>query len=78
MHAAADQPGGAGTTGTVRRLVFIAVSDVAMKRPGDVFALGAKRVPMFMVDVEVHTLRLFDLKGLPQESGWGSVPTPVF
>jgi hypothetical protein len=31
-----------------------------------------------MVDVEVHNMKLLDVKDLPHGSGWGTVPTPVF
>jgi hypothetical protein len=31
-----------------------------------------------MMDVEIHNLSLLDLKDLPQDTGWGKVPTPVF
>jgi protein-S-isoprenylcysteine O-methyltransferase Ste14 len=62
----------------VRRLIFISIEDVPVKNPSDLFSINALRVPQFMVDVDVHTLRLIEIKELPHGSGWGSVPTPVF
>jgi protein-S-isoprenylcysteine O-methyltransferase Ste14 len=64
--------------GIVRRLIFLSVEDVPGKGPSDLFAINALRVPQFMADVEVHQLRLLDIKGLPHGSGWGTVPTPTF
>jgi protein-S-isoprenylcysteine O-methyltransferase Ste14 len=78
MHGPSGQPAAGDTSGMVRRLVFLSVSGPAVKRPGDVFALSAKRVPLFMMDVDVHSLRTLDLKELAQDTGWGTVPTPVF
>jgi protein-S-isoprenylcysteine O-methyltransferase Ste14 len=62
----------------VRRLIFISIEDVPVKNPSDLFSMNALRVPQFMVDVDVHTLRLIEIKELPHGSGWGSVPTPMF
>jgi hypothetical protein len=62
----------------VRRLIFLSVEDVEVKSPADLFSINALRVPQFMVDVDVHNLKLIDVKDLPHGSGWGTVPTPVF
>ncbi len=64
--------------GVIRRLIFLSIEDVDVKTPSDLFAINALRVPQFMVDVEVHTMRLLDVNDLPHGSGWGTVPTPVF
>jgi protein-S-isoprenylcysteine O-methyltransferase Ste14 len=64
--------------GMIRRLIFVSIEDVAVKHPSDLFSINALRVPQFMVDVDVHNLRLIEIKELPHGSGWGSVPTPVF
>jgi protein-S-isoprenylcysteine O-methyltransferase Ste14 len=64
--------------GVVRRLIFLSIEDVEVKEPSDLFAINALRVPQFMVDVEVHNMKLLDVKDLPHGSGWGTVPTPVF
>jgi hypothetical protein len=64
--------------GVILRLIVLSIEDVDVKTPADLFAINALRVPQFMVDVEVHTMRLLDVKELPHGSGWGSVPTPVF
>ncbi len=64
--------------GVVRRLIFLSIEGVEMKTPADLFAINALRVPQFMVDVEVHNMRLLDVEDLPHGSGWGTVPTPAF
>jgi hypothetical protein len=46
--------------------------------PSDLFAINAVRVPAFMADVDVHHLKVLEVKGLAPGSGWGTVPTPVF
>ena len=67
-----------GEEGVARRLIFLSIEDVEVKEPSDLFAINALRVPQFMVDVEVHNMKLLDVKDLPHGSGWGTVPTPVF
>ena len=42
------------------------------------FAINALRVPAFMADVDVHDLRVLEIKDLAPGSEWGKVPTPVF
>src|SRR5579864_318582 len=64
--------------GSVRRLIFLRVSNVAVAGPADVFAVNAVRTPDFMVDLDVHDLKVFELKALPVETAWGRVPTPAF
>ena len=64
--------------GTVRRLIFLKISNVAVARPSDVFAINAVRTPQFMIDVDVHQLKILDWKNLPVETAWGKVPTPAF
>jgi protein-S-isoprenylcysteine O-methyltransferase Ste14 len=66
------------SSGVIRRLVFVRIGNVDVREPSDVFALEATREPRFMADVDVHDLRLIDLKDLPPGTGWGAVPTPVF
>ncbi len=77
MHAHQQTGGGMGQ-GVVRRLIFLSIEDMDVKSPFDLFSINALRVPQFMADVEVHSMRLLDVKELPHGSGWGSVPTPVF
>jgi protein-S-isoprenylcysteine O-methyltransferase Ste14 len=64
--------------GVVRRLIFLSIEDVDVKKPADLFSINALRVPQFMVDVDIHNMRLVEVKDLPHGSGWGTVPTPVF
>jgi len=31
-----------------------------------------------MADVEIHEARVISVTDLPEETGWGTVPTPLF
>jgi hypothetical protein len=68
----------AEANGMVRRLIFLSIEDVPVNGPYDLFSINALRMPQFYLDVELHELRLLDIKDLPSGSGWGTVPTPVF
>jgi hypothetical protein len=61
-----------------RRLIFLSIEGAASQSPADLLGINALRVPQFMADVEVHDLRLVEVRELPHGSGWGSVPTPTF
>jgi hypothetical protein len=52
----------------------------ASTTPGSagVFAIGAARRPLFMLDLDVHSLAVEALQDLPPGTGWGEVPTPMF
>ncbi len=77
MHA--QHHGDAVTDGgMVRRLIFLSIENVDVKDPRRPFCVNALRVPQFMADVDVHNLRLLEVKDLAHGSGWGTVPTPVF
>jgi protein-S-isoprenylcysteine O-methyltransferase Ste14 len=80
MHGAMSMQHHAGGNmqGVVRRLIFLSVEDVKGTSPAALFSINAVRVPQFMVDLDVHNMTLLDVKELPHESGWGTVPTPVF
>jgi protein-S-isoprenylcysteine O-methyltransferase Ste14 len=64
-------------TGITRRLIFLDVSG-SKELPAGAFTLNARRVPIFMADIEFHSLRLLKLRDLPPQTGWQDVPTPVF
>lgn len=64
--------------GVIRRLVFLAIEDIVVQAPADLFAVNGRRVPQFMLDVDLHNMQLLDIKDLPHGSGWGTVPTPIF
>lgn len=70
-HAAGD--------GTVRRSIFVFVKTPSQERtPADLFAINARRSPLFVADVDIHSLALQGVRDLPFETGWGQVPTPWF
>ena len=74
-----EHEGAPGVSGDVtRRLIFLSIEDVDVKKPADLFSINALRVPQFMVDVEVHSMQIMEVRELPHGSGWGTVPTPVF
>ena len=77
MHSASGAPAHMAQ-GMERRLVFVKVSGATGQRPFDVFSIEAARSPQFMVDVDVHTLAIRNLKDLPKQTAWADVPTPVF
>ncbi len=78
-HVANMEPAGHGMEmGVVRRLIFLNVSGEVISQPSDFFSINTKRVPRFMVDVDVHNLKLIQLKDLPTDTGWGKLPTPMF
>jgi hypothetical protein len=77
-HAAVGAPSTASPT--VRRIIFLRVGNNGELGGGfsSLFAIGASRVPQFLVDVDMHTLTLLGVKDLGPGTGWGRVPTPMF
>jgi protein-S-isoprenylcysteine O-methyltransferase Ste14 len=78
MHGPAGHVGQGATAGVERRLIFLRVDNEDVRNPFDVFSISAARTPQFMVDVDIHNLSMHDLKELPEDTGWGKVPTPIF
>ena len=78
MHSASGAGAHPMVGGMDRRLVFVEVSGTAGQTPFDVFGIGVERSPQFLLDVDIHTLAIQDLKDLPRETAWAHVPTPVF
>ena len=72
-------PMAGGGGGMVRRLIFLRV-EVPNGDQGSssLFAINARRSPLFLVDVDMHTLAVQTVRDLPQDTGWGRVPTPIF
>jgi protein-S-isoprenylcysteine O-methyltransferase Ste14 len=66
-----------GQPGVVRRLVFLEIDDAGAV-PYGLFAISARRIPVFMLDLNVHELQVLSVRDLPRVTGWGTVPTPVF
>jgi hypothetical protein len=80
-HAHHEIPGHSAhsmTDGVVRRLLFLRIENVPVDRPADLLSINARRVPVIMLDVEIHSMTVLDFRELPQDTGWGTVPTPVF
>jgi hypothetical protein len=78
MHGSSGHASNDMGAGILRRLVFLKIEGVPVDKPYDLLSINAKRMPQFMLDIEVHELKLLELKDLPQDTGWGTVPTPVF
>jgi len=70
LHAGMAMPGGAGEAAT-RRLIFMDIEGVPAATPADLFAINAVRVPAFMADVDVHNLKLLEVKDLAAGAGGG-------
>ncbi|MBF0473051.1 MAG: isoprenylcysteine carboxylmethyltransferase family protein [Nitrospirae bacterium] len=66
------------SNGVVRRLIFIDISGISIRSPYDLFSINAQRSPQFMADVDIHNLKIIDIKNLSQDTGWGKLPTPSF
>lgn len=65
-------------SGMEQRLVFLRIDGVRIDEPYDMLSINARRSPLFMLDVDIHGLNVVDIKDLPPDTGWGTVPTPVF
>jgi protein-S-isoprenylcysteine O-methyltransferase Ste14 len=76
MKGAAVAPPG----GVVRRLVWLKLEKLPPSGDAfDDFGPDVVRQPVFMADVEFHSLQLLTVKDLPSDiTGWNHVPTPVF
>ena len=77
MHCANHKSGGM-EGGWGRGHIFFGKKKGELKKPADLFSINALRVPRFMLDVDVHNMKLLEIKDLPHGSGWGTVPTPMF
>ncbi|MBI5741336.1 MAG: isoprenylcysteine carboxylmethyltransferase family protein [Nitrospirae bacterium] len=78
MHAGMQHEAHSVNGGMTRRLIFLKIGNAESGVLSDMFSINARRIPQFMIDIDVHELQLIDLKELPGETGWGTVPTPVF
>ena len=75
QHDMGNKPAGNGVT---RRMIFLQIVSDEPVLPSALFGINARRVPLFMADVEIHNLELIAVQDLPSETGWGRVPTPTF
>jgi protein-S-isoprenylcysteine O-methyltransferase Ste14 len=78
MHGGMGPMAGGGG-GMVRRVIFLRVdTPTGQHDSAALFAISARRSPLFLADVDMHTLAVHTLRDLPQDTGWGRVPTPSF
>ncbi|HET6272646.1 MAG TPA: isoprenylcysteine carboxylmethyltransferase family protein [Bacteroidota bacterium] len=63
-----------------RRVIFLEVrgNGQHLDSPFDDFDVNVQRIPLFFVDVHLHTAEILQVKDTPGGSGWGTVPTPMF
>lgn len=63
-----------------RRIILLDLSDgqCPLTSMEDDFGINVRRVPLFFVDVHLHTAEILQVRDLAGGSGWGSVPTPMF
>ena len=77
MYGGAPEDTGSGSM--LRRIIFLKVNMPGrIVRPADDFDINVARTPLFVVDVDVHTMVVESLRDLRRETGWGNVPTPMF
>ena len=77
MYGGAPEDTGSGSM--LRRIIFLKVNMPGrIVRPADDFDINVARTPLFVVDVDVHTMVVESLLDLRRETGWGNVPTPMF
>jgi hypothetical protein len=63
-----------------RRIILLDLSDgqCPLNSMEDDFGINVRRVPLFFVDVHLHTAEILQMRDLAGGSGWGTVPTPMF
>ena len=63
-----------------RRVIFLEIRGEGkqLDSPFDDFDVNEERVPLFFVDVHLHTAEILQVRDTPGGSGWGTVPTPMF
>jgi protein-S-isoprenylcysteine O-methyltransferase Ste14 len=62
-----------------RRVIFLDIRGSGqLESPFDDFDINVERIPLFFVDVHLHTAEILQVKDTPGGSGWGTVPTPMF
>ena len=68
-HEMASGDRGGAEAGVVRRLIFLRVEgDGDSATPAGLFAIGARRIPVFVADVDVHNVILESVRDLPADS----------
>jgi len=77
-HSASGAAAHPVAQGMERRLLFMKISGMAARKPFDVFGIGVERSPQFMLDLDIHTLGIQNMKDLPPQTAWANVPTPAF
>jgi len=63
-----------------RRVIFLEVrgDPRVLSSSFDDFGIDVQRIPLFFVDVHLHTAEILQVMDTPAGSGWGTVPTPMF
>jgi protein-S-isoprenylcysteine O-methyltransferase Ste14 len=78
MHSGMQHDSPSGNADFTKRLIFLKIDNADSGKLADVFGINVNRIPQFMIDIDIHSLKISELKELPHDTGWGTVPTPVF
>jgi hypothetical protein len=78
MHNGMQHEAHSDDGASMKRLIFLKIDNAESGKLGDMFSINVNRIPKFMIDIDIHSLQISDLKELPNDTGWGTVPTPVF
>ena len=78
-HGLMPGRGNPGYENGMMRMIFLQI-ETGKKPSGSfgLFGMNVRRTPLFVADVEIHSLILLKIRVLPPETGWGRVPTPCF
>lgn len=78
MHGGMQHEAHAINGAVAKRLIFLKIENVKSSSVSDMFSINARRIPQFIVDIDIHNLQISNIQELPSDTGWGTVPTPVF
>ena len=64
----------------LKRIIFVSVKDAdgRLLRGRDVFRIGARRYPVFHVDLNAQSGEIASIQDLQPRHKWGTMPMPVF
>jgi hypothetical protein len=78
MHGSMQHEAHSVNAEVTKRLIFLKIENAKSSSVSDMFSINARRIPQFIIDIDIHNLQISNLKELPSDTGWGTVPTPVF
>jgi hypothetical protein len=78
MHSGMQHEAHSINGGVTKRLIFLKIENAKSSSVSDMFSINAQRIPQFIIDIDIHNLQISNIMELPSDTGWGTVPTPVF